>query len=99
MMKFAQLIEFETSRIDDFHAELDAWMRTTEGRRIPHRAVLRRDRDRDHVYVLMVEFASHDTAMENSSRPETAAFAAFLGEISEGPLEFRNLDVLREEDL
>ena len=25
-MKFAQIIEFKTSRIDDFHANLDAWM-------------------------------------------------------------------------
>jgi hypothetical protein len=98
-MKFAQIIEFSTRRIDDFQAELDAWMVESAGRRIPHRAVLRRDRDREHVYLLMVEFSSYDTAMENSSRPETAAFAAFLGEISEGPLEFRNLDVLREEDL
>jgi hypothetical protein len=37
--------------------------------------------------------------MENSSRPETAEFAAFLAGISDGPLTFRNLDVLREEDL
>ena len=37
--------------------------------------------------------------MENSSRPETGEFAAFLVGISEGPLTFRNLDVLREEDL
>jgi hypothetical protein len=37
--------------------------------------------------------------MENSSRPETGEFASFLAEISDGPLGFRNLDVLREEDL
>jgi hypothetical protein len=97
-MKFAQIIEFTTSRIDDFNTRLDAWMITSEGHRIPHRAVLRRDRDTDNVYLLMVEFASHDQAMENSSRPETGEFAAFLSEISEGVLKFRNLDVLREED-
>jgi hypothetical protein len=37
--------------------------------------------------------------MENSSRPETGEFAAFLAEISDSALSFRNLDVLREEDL
>jgi hypothetical protein len=47
----------------------------------------------------MVEFASHDTGMENSNRPETSEFAADLAELSEEPLTFRNLDVIREEDL
>ena len=47
----------------------------------------------------MVEFASYDQGMENSNRPATAEFAAFLAGICDGPLAFRNLDVLREEDL
>ena len=98
-MKFAQIIEFTTPRIDEFNARLDAWMTASEGHRIPHRAVLRRDRDADDVYLLMVEFTSYDQAMENSRRPETGEFAAFLGEISQGALQFRNLDVLREENL
>ncbi len=98
-MKFAQTIEFTTSRIDDFNAKLDAWIVASEGHRIPHRAVLRKDRDTEHVYVLMVEFSSYDQGMENSQRPETAEFAAFLADISDGSLDFRNLDVLRDEDL
>ena len=98
-MKFAQIIEFTTSRIDDFNANLDAWITRTEGGRISHHAVLSRDRDADDRYLLMVEFASYDKGMENSNRPATAEFASFLAEISDGPLAFRNLDVLREEDL
>ncbi len=98
-MKFAQIIEFETSRIEEFNANLDTWMTTTEGRRTPHRAVLRKDRDAENTYLLMVEFSSYEQGMENSSRPETGEFAAFLADISDGPLKFRNLDVLREEDL
>jgi hypothetical protein len=98
-MEFAQIIEFTTSRIDEFNANLDAWMVRSEGHRIPHRAVLHEDRETDRTYLLMVEFSSHDQAMENSNRPETAEFAAFLAEISDGPLTFRNLDVLRHEDL
>jgi hypothetical protein len=47
----------------------------------------------------MVEFSSYERGMENSSRPETGEFAAFLTEISESALKFRNLDVLREENL
>jgi hypothetical protein len=99
IMKFVQIIEFTTSRIDDFNARLDDWMARTEGHRIPHRAVLRKDRDAEDLYLLMVEFSSYDRGMENSGRPETGEFAAFLAEISEGALKFRNFDVLREEDL
>ena len=98
-MKFAQIIEFTTTRIDEFNTNLDTWIAKSEGHRIPHRAVLRSDRDADNVYLLMVEFSSYDQGMENSNRPETGEFAAFLSEISEGALKFRNLDVLREEDL
>ena len=83
VMKFVQIIEFKTSRIDDFNANLDAWITRTEGNRIPHHAVLSRDRDTDNRYLLMVEFASHDTGMENSNRPETSEFAADLAEISD----------------
>ena len=98
-MKFAQIIEFQTSQLDAFNANLDAWMTKTEGHRIPHHAVVRRDRDAEDRYLLLVEFSSYDQAMENSNRPETAEFAALLAGICDGPLSFRNLDVLREEDL
>jgi hypothetical protein len=98
-MKFAQIIEFETSRIDEFNANLDAWMVRSEGHRVPHRAVLRRDRDAENRYLLMVEFSSYERGMENSNRPETAEFATFLAGMCDGPLTFRNLDVLREENL
>ena len=98
-MKFAQIIEFTTSRIDEFNANLDRWMVRTEGDRTPHRAVLRRDRDAENRYLLMVEFSSYEQGMENSGRPETGEFASFLAGISDGALKFRNLEVVREEDL
>jgi hypothetical protein len=46
-------------------------MARSEGHRIPHRAVLRQDRDAQDRYLLMVEFASCERGMENSRRPET----------------------------
>ncbi len=98
-MKFAQIIEFTTESIDEFNAGLDEWMARSDGHRIPHRAVLRRDRDAQDRYLLMVEFASYEQGMENSSRPETGEFATFLAGISDSTLTFRNLDELREEDL
>jgi len=53
----------------------------------------------DYLHLLLVEFASHEQGMANSGRPETGEFAAFLAGISDSALTFRNLDVLREEDL
>ena len=50
-------------------------------------------------YLFMVEFASYEQGMENSRPPQTGEFAAFVAGISEGALTFRNLDVLREDDL
>jgi hypothetical protein len=99
VMRFAQIIEFTTPRIEEFNTRLDEWMARSEGRRIPHRAVLRRDRDAQDRYLLMVEFASYERGMENSGRPETGEFADFLTGISDSALTFRNLDVLREEEL
>jgi hypothetical protein len=61
--------------------------------------VLRQDRDARDRYLLTVEFASYEQGMDNSGRPETGEFAAFLAGISDSTLAFRNLDVLREEDL
>ena len=99
-MKFAQIIEFRTSRIDEFDDYLDAWMTRTEGDRIPHRAVAEPGTETPTTNTCSW-WSSHRTTqgMENSNRPETAEFAIVLAEICEEPLTFRNLDVLREEDL
>ena len=98
-MRFWQIIEFSTDRIDEFTSHLDAWKVRTEGARIPHRAVLSRDRDTEGRYLLTVEFSTFEQGMENSNRPETAEFASFLTGLSNSPLTFRNLDLLRDDDL
>ena len=98
-MKFAQIVEFTTGRIDEFNSGLDDWIVRTDGNRTSHRAELRRDRDAPDRYLLMVEFDSYEQGMENSSRPEVGEFAAFLAGISDPAPTFRSLDVLREEDL
>lgn len=59
----------------------------------------RTDRDAADRYRFTVEFSSHERGRENSNRPETAEFAAFLAAIAHGSLIFCNLDVLREADL
>jgi quinol monooxygenase YgiN len=94
-MKFVQIIEFKTSRIDEFVALLDEWVGRSDKR---PRALRTRDRDQENVYVHIVEFPSYEEAMENSNRPETTEFAQRLAELCDGPPVFRNLDLLQEYD-
>ena len=98
-MKFTQNVEFTTGRIEELNTYFDDWIARSEGDRIPHRAVLLADRDTPGAYLLTVEFSSREAAVENSARPRTGEFAAFLAQIADGPLGFRSLDVLRVEDL
>jgi quinol monooxygenase YgiN len=98
-MRFTQIIEFTTDRIHDFEAAYDDVIASTASGRIPHRAVLHQDRDSNNRYVLVLEFLSHDLAMQNSSRPEVGRFAERLFAICDAPPTFRNLDVLRDEQL
>ena len=42
----------------------------------------------------IVEFPSYEEAMENSNRPETAAYAEKMMALCEGEVTFRNLDVI-----
>jgi hypothetical protein len=98
-MAFIQLIEYKTSRIDEFNAALDAWLEKTKGRRAATRGAQTRDRDAANTYVQIVEFPSYEEAMANSKLPETSEFAAQLAKLCDGPPTFRNLDVIREDQM
>ena len=69
MARFVQIIEFQTSRIEEIE-ELGRPSRT-EGSTAPTfgRIVATADRDRPGTYLTIVEFDSYESAMENSSRP------------------------------
>lgn len=98
-MSFIQIIEYKTGRIDELNTALDAWLEKTKGQRAATRGVQASDRDVENTYVQIVEFPSYDEAMANSQLPETAEFAAQLSALCDGPPTFRNLDVLREEQM
>src|SRR5262245_28121533 len=98
-MRFVQIIEFRTTRIDEFNQIMDEWLASTEGERIPTRGQLTQDRDRADTYLQIVEFPSYEEAMANSNRPDTTAYAERLGKLCDGPPVFRNLDLLRDEEL
>ncbi len=58
-----------------------------------------KDRGAINTHVQIVEFPSYEQAMANSHLPETSAFAGQLTALCDGPPTFRNLDVLREEQM
>ena len=98
-MAFVQIIEIETTRPDEVEALVSEWRAKTEGTRKAQRGTFTKDRDRPDTYVQIVEFPSYEDAMANSELPETASFAERLRALCDGPLLFRNLDVLSVEDL
>ena len=98
-MPFIQIIEYTTSRIDELNAELDGWLEATKGKRAATRGVQTKDREAANTYVQIVEFPSYEDAMANSNLPETSEFAQKLASLCDGPPSFRNLDVLREEQM
>jgi len=98
-MRFMQIIEMRTSRRDEVQALLDEWRTTTAGRRTAQRAVTGRDQDHDDVYITVVEFPSYEAAMTNSDLPETRELAERLAKLCDAPPTFRNLDIIRQDDL
>jgi hypothetical protein len=90
---FVQIIEFTTSRFDELRA-LQGELESLREGGTATRGTLCADRDRPSTYLNVVEFASYESAMENSNRPETAQFAAKMMELCDGPPVFRNLEVL-----
>jgi hypothetical protein len=98
-MPFIQIIEYKTSRIDELNTALDGWLEKTKGKRAATRGLQTKDRDASDTYVQIVEFPSYEEAMANSNLPETSEFAAKFASLCDGPPTFRNLDVLREEQM
>ena len=98
-MKFVQIIEFTTTRPDELQAAVDEFLASTAGKRSNGRGMTAKDRDRPDTYYQIIEFPSYEAAMENSNRPETAEFSAQLAKVCDAPPTFRNLDVLRDEDM
>lgn len=95
MAGFIQIIEFQTSRIDEFEAiDAEARDRLDDGSpTTPARITVTADRDRPGHYMSIVEFESHEAAMANSSRPEVGDFASKLTKLCDAPPTFYNLDV------
>jgi quinol monooxygenase YgiN len=98
MSRFIQIIEYQTSRIEEVQALATEMReaRTADGATSVERVTATADRDRPGYYLTIAEFDSHETAMKNSARPETSEFAAKMAELCDGPPRFYNLDVQDE---
>ena len=97
-MPYIQIIEFSTTRPAEVDALVEEWRTATKGRRTAEKGTFTQDRDRPGTYVQIAEFPSYEEAMANSKLPETAAFADKMATLCDGPIVYRNLDVLRVEE-
>jgi hypothetical protein len=95
MAGFLQIVVFSTSRIDEVRAAGKEYGATSAAG--PTRVLICASRDTPNRYATIVEFESHEAAMENSNRPETGEFAARMTAMCDGPPTFYNLDVLESD--
>jgi quinol monooxygenase YgiN len=93
MAGFVQIVEFQTSRIEEVQALVDERRPQMEAGSTVRRLTATADRDRPGYYFTIIEFDSYEAAMENSNRPETSEFSAAMGKLCDGPAKFYNLDV------
>lgn len=96
-MSFVQIIEYKTSKADEMNKLLDEFLEKTTGRRSSLTGWLCADRDSSGTYVNVVRFPSYEEAMRNSELPETGEMAEKMAELCDGPVVFRNLDLIRED--
>jgi hypothetical protein len=95
-MAFIQIIEGHTSRGDEIEALTAELEESTKGRFTARRAIRTQDRDDPSHFLTIVFFDSYESAMENSSLPETEEFSTKMMELIDGPPTFYNLDVVDE---
>ncbi|MEV5609192.1 hypothetical protein [Streptomyces sp. NPDC052225] len=93
-LKFAQIIDFETQRIDEMEELLDQFqerMAGTPGG--PTHRIMLADRDTAGRYLAVIEFDSYDDAMRSNERPEVSQLNEQLSAMCTRPPAFTNCDV------
>ena len=95
-MAFIQIIEGHTSRGDELEALSADLEDRTEGRFTVRRSIRTQDREDPSHFMVIVFFDSYESAMENSNLPETQEFAEKQAALVDGPMTFRDFDVIDE---
>ncbi|MEV0169861.1 hypothetical protein AB0I00_01865 [Streptomyces sp. NPDC050803] len=99
-MKFVQIIDFETERLDEMEQLLeDARQRMAGQEGGPDHRILLKDRETPGRYLAVIEFASYEEAMRNNERPETAKLAEQLTALCTREPRFVNCDLLDAREL
>ena len=93
MPGFVQIMEFETSRIEDVEALSNKMQEERGDALLASKATITEDRDRHGHYFVIVEFDSYEEAMRNSNDPVTGKYSEQMGALLDGPPKFHNLDV------
>ncbi|MBV1942922.1 hypothetical protein KUF83_41290 [Streptomyces sp. BV286] len=89
-MKFVQIIDFETERIDEMGELVQEAEKRSAGRDGgPTHRMLLQDRNTPNRYLVAIEFESYEEAMRNSNDPETTRMAALCTR----PPQFTDCDV------
>jgi len=93
MPGFVQIMELETSRIDEVEALSNRMAEERGDALLASKATITADRDHPGRYIVIVEFDSYEEAMKNSNDPVTSKYAEQLGALLDAPPKFYNLDV------
>ncbi|MFJ7072489.1 hypothetical protein [Streptomyces sp. NPDC098781] len=99
-MKFMQIIDFETERIEEMR-ELarESEQRLAGSNGGPTRRFVLKDRGQPNRYLVVIEFDSYEDAMRNSDDPETTKFAEQMAALCTRPPSFTDCDVQEMTDL
>jgi hypothetical protein len=95
-MAFVQIIEFQTSKMEEVVALGNEWERAAADGRKARRRVLCEDRDNAGRYCNIVFFDSYEDAMANSNLPATQEFSKRMMALADGPPTFHNLNVIED---
>jgi hypothetical protein len=99
-MKFVQIIDFETERLDEMEQLLEQAARRLASRPGgPSQRMLLKDRDNPRRYLALIEFDSYEEAMRNSEDPETSRMAEHLAALCIGERVYTNCDLVDEREL
>ncbi|MEU5592048.1 hypothetical protein [Streptomyces sp. NPDC020298] len=94
-MKFVQIIEFETDRIEEMRQLSDDMENRSASREGgPARRLVLGDRNQPGRYLAVIEFDSYEEAMRNNDDPETSKFAEQMAALCTRPPSFTDCDVV-----
>ena len=96
-MGFVQIIKATTSKMAEMEAAHEEWLTATDGQRTVSREMICENRDKPGEYWMIVEFPSYEDAMTNNDLPATQVIAEKMASLVDGPPEFVNLDLVRQD--